>query len=86
MTAAELSRLAYEASGFCLAVDLLLLRKALAARRAYDSLGPLAYLAELRHAFGPLVTASPEPGLPAAGHGTAARLAESMPEVFGSQS
>jgi hypothetical protein len=37
---------------FYLALHLYLLRNTLAARRAYDNLGPLAYLAEVRHAFG----------------------------------
>lgn len=40
------------ASGLYLVIDLYLLRHALAARRAYDALGPLTYLAEVRHAFG----------------------------------
>jgi len=39
-------------AGTWLAVDLYLLRNALTARRAYDGLGPLAYLAEVQHAFG----------------------------------
>jgi ABC-type iron transport system FetAB permease component len=38
-------------SGFYLAADLYTLRQALAARRAYDGLGPMAYLAEVQHAF-----------------------------------
>jgi hypothetical protein len=40
-------------SGFYLTVNLYLLRCTLAARRAYNDLGPLAYVAEVRHAFGP---------------------------------
>ena len=39
-------------AGIILATDLYLLRNTLAARRAYDGLGPLAYLAEVQHAFG----------------------------------
>ena len=39
-------------AGVVLATDLYLLWNALAARRAYNGLGPLAYLAEVRHAFG----------------------------------
>lgn len=45
------------ACGLVLAVNLHQLRNTLTARRAYDDLGPLAYLAEVRHAFGtPAVT------------------------------
>jgi hypothetical protein len=42
------------ASGIYLAADLYLLHHALAARRAYNALGPLTYLAEIKHAFGSL--------------------------------
>lgn len=37
---------------FYLTLHLYLLRNTLAARRAYDALGPLAYLTEIKHAFG----------------------------------
>ena len=45
-------------AGIILAVDLYLLRNYLAARRAYDDLDPLTYLAEIQHAFGPVTAAS----------------------------
>jgi hypothetical protein len=45
--------------GFGVVMNLHYLRQALDARRAYRSLGPLAYLAEVRHAFGPIGEETP---------------------------
>jgi len=69
-------------SGFYLAVDLYLLHCALAARRAYGNLGPLAYLVEIRHAFG---GTAPRPS-DRSENGVVDRLAASMPEIFGGTS